>query len=165
MGRNCYKTLVVLMWLALPISAAEYRNVWEQLPSRMAVHFEANWRPNGYTSREGALELGLGIMAVMLLMFTLATLIIRALKPPAALPALLVAYVVVGFCWYGNHSIIKFNLQPRVAHSEWAGGDVLSSQSLDLRADASAREISQPSAEYCVLSFNRRRYAGNTACS
>ena len=48
------------MWLALPISAWEYWQVWDQLPTRMAVHFDANWQPNGYTSREGALELGLG---------------------------------------------------------------------------------------------------------
>ena len=104
------KAGVLLMWLALPISAWEYRSVWENLPARMAVHFDANWQPNGYTSRQGALELGLGIMTVMLMMFTLSTLIIQGLKPTAAWPALLIAYIVVGFCWYGNHSIVKFNL-------------------------------------------------------
>jgi hypothetical protein len=104
------KAGVLLMWLALPISAWEYRSVWEKLPARMAVHFDANWQPNGYTSRQGALELGLGIMTVMLMMFTLSTLIIQGLKPTAAWPALLIAYIVVGFCWYGNHSIVKFNL-------------------------------------------------------
>jgi hypothetical protein len=109
------KAGVLLMWLALPISAWEYRSVWEKLPARMAVHFDANWQPNGYTSRQGALELGLGIMAVMLVMFTLSTLIIQGLKPTAAWPALLIAYIVVGFCWYGNHSIVKFNLN---AHKE-----------------------------------------------
>src|SRR5438270_10196746 len=106
------------MWLGLPISAWEYRSLWEQLPARMAVHFDANWRPNGYTSRQGALELGLGIMAVMLVMFTVATLIIQAQKPSAAWPALLIAYVVVGFCWYGNHSIVKFNLAAQKGSSQ-----------------------------------------------
>jgi hypothetical protein len=106
------------MWLGLPISAWEYRSPWEQLPARMAVHFDANWRPNGYTSREGALELGLGIMAVMLVMFTVATLMIQAQKPSAAWPALLIAYVVVGFCWYGNHSIVKFNLDAQKGSSQ-----------------------------------------------
>jgi hypothetical protein len=113
MDRTWLKAGVLLMWLALPVSAWEYRSVWEQLPARMAVHFDANWRPNGYTSRQGALELGLGIMAVMLVMFTLSTLIMQVLKPSAAWPALLIAYVVVGFCWYGNHSIVKFNLNAR----------------------------------------------------
>jgi hypothetical protein len=84
----------------------------------MAVHFDANWQPNGYTSRQGALELGLGIMGVMLVMFTLATLIIHGLKPTAAWPALLIAYLVVGFCWYGNHSIVKFNLDAQKGSSQ-----------------------------------------------
>ena len=114
------------MWLALPISAWEYRSVWEQLPSRMAVHFDANWRPNGYTSRQGALKLGLTIMAVMLVIFTLSTLIILGLKPSAAWPALLIAYVVVGLCWYGNHSIVKFNLDAQKQSSQLS---VLISQS------------------------------------
>jgi hypothetical protein len=113
MNRTWFKAGVLLMWLALPISAWEYRSAWEQLPVRMAVHFDANWRPNGYTSRQGALELGLTIMAVMLVIFTLSTLLILGLKPSAAWPALLIAYVVVGFCWYGNHSIVKFNLYAR----------------------------------------------------
>ncbi len=86
MARTWYKTLVVLMWLALPTSAWDYWHVWDQLPARMAVHFDANWQPNGYTSREGALQLGLGIMLVMLVLFTVATLIVHALKPPAAWP-------------------------------------------------------------------------------
>ena len=47
----------------LPITALNYWRAWDQLPARMAVHFDANWQPNGYTSREGALMLGLGIMA------------------------------------------------------------------------------------------------------
>ncbi|HEX6824558.1 MAG TPA: DUF1648 domain-containing protein [Candidatus Sulfotelmatobacter sp.] len=110
MNRTWLKAGVLLMWLALPISAWEYRSVWEQLPARMAVHFDANWRPNGYTSRQGALELGLGIMGVMLVIFTLSTLILDGQKPAAAWSALLIGYVVVSFCWYGNHSIVKFNL-------------------------------------------------------
>lgn len=110
MPRNAYKLLVLLMWLMLPISAWSYWRVWDQLPARMAVHFNANWQPNGYTSREGAVELGLGIMFVMLVLFSIATLVIYAMKPAAAWPALLLSYVVIGFCWYGNYSIVNFNL-------------------------------------------------------
>jgi hypothetical protein len=128
MDRTWLKAGVLLMWLGLPISAWEYRSVWEQLPARMAVHFDANWRPNGYTSRQGALEFGLGIMAVMLVMFTLSTLILQRLKPSAAWPALLIAYVVVGFCWYGNHFIVKFNLNAQKGSSQLS---VLSFRNLD----------------------------------
>jgi Protein of unknown function (DUF1648) len=117
MARIWYKALVVLMWLALPTSAWCYWHVWEQLPGRMAVHFDANWQPTGYTSREGALQLGLGIMVVMLVLFTVATLLIYALKPPAAWPALVISYVVLGFCWYANYSIVNFNLNAQRAGS------------------------------------------------
>jgi hypothetical protein len=121
MKRDWYKPLVGLMWLVLPVTAGNYGQVWDQLPNRMAVHFDANWQPNGYTSREGAVMLGLGIMAVMLVLFTVAPLIVRALPPSASWPVLVLAYVVLGFCWFGNHSIVDFNLNARPAHSELVG--------------------------------------------
>jgi len=124
MNRAWYKPpvfLIVLMWLALPLSWMEYHQNWEQLPARMAVHFDADWRPNGFTSKQGALDLGLGIMTVMLILFTVAVLAVRALKPPAAWPALVISYVVLGVAWYGNHSIINFNLNAQPAHSELVG--------------------------------------------
>lgn len=98
------------MWLALPITSLDYWRAWDQLPARMAVHFDANWQPNGFTSRKGVLTLGLGIMGVMLIFFTIGSLISRALKPSASWMLLVVFYVSLGFLWYGNYSIIKFNL-------------------------------------------------------
>ena len=120
MNRDWYKGAVLLMWMALPTLAWNYWQVWDQLPERMAVHFDANWRPNGFTSREGAFQMGLGIMLVMLVVFTLVTLMVFYLKPAAGLSALIVAYVAVGFCWYGNYAIVEFNLKPS-AHSELVG--------------------------------------------
>jgi len=116
-----YTLATWLMWLALPITALTYRQVWDRLPMRMAVHFDANWQPNGYSSREGALYLGLGIMVFMLVLFTVAALIARAMKPSASWPILVVSYVVLGFCWFGNHSIVNFNLNAQPAHSELVG--------------------------------------------
>jgi len=110
MNRTWYKALVLLMWLSLPTSAWEYRHAWGQLPTRMAVHFDVNWQPNGYTSREGALTLGLGILAFMLVMLTVTALIVYAFKPSAGWPVLALSYVVLGICWYANHSIVNFNL-------------------------------------------------------
>jgi uncharacterized membrane protein len=98
------------MWISLLTSALNYWRVWDQLPARMAVHFDANWQPNGFTSKEASLELGLGIMAVVLVLFTVAGLIVHTLKPAAAWPMLDFFYVVVGLTWYGNYSIVKFNL-------------------------------------------------------
>ncbi len=117
MNRNWYKPLIAVMWLALPLTALNYWQAWDQLPQRMAVHFDANWQPNGYTSREGAIELGLGIMVVMLVLFTIATLAVCAVKPSSSWLVLIVSYIAVVFVWYGNHSMIEFNLNPP-AHSE-----------------------------------------------
>src|SRR3984957_12945854 len=105
MNGRWYKMLVALMWLALPITALNYWRNWDRLPMRMAVHFDANWQPNGYTSREGALELGLGIMVFMLIVSTVGSLTSHALKPAAAWPLLLVFYGTIGFLWFGNNSI------------------------------------------------------------
>ena len=64
--------------------------------------------------------MGLGIMLVMLVVFTIATLVVIYQKPSAGLGVLIVAYVALGFCWYGNYSIVAFNLKPP-AHSELVG--------------------------------------------
>lgn len=121
MNRCWHKLAILVMWLALPTSAWSYWHVWDQLPARMAVHFDANWHANGFTTREGALKMGLGILIFMLIVFTIATLLISYVKPLAVWPVLLISYVVVGFCWYGNYSIVKFNLKAQAAHSELVG--------------------------------------------
>jgi uncharacterized protein DUF1648 len=113
--RNWYKTLTWLMWLVLPITALNYWRVWDQLPARMAVHFDANWQPNGYSSREGALMLGVGIMATLLVLFTVGALAARALKPGASWPLLLAFYLTLALLWTGNHFIITTNLN-RMVH-------------------------------------------------
>lgn len=116
MKNGLCKALIVLMWLLFVSTALNYWRAWDQLPARMAVHFDANWQPNGFTSREGALELGLGIMAFLLLLFTIGALIALAMKPQAFWPMLVFFYVVLGVCWYGNYSIVRFNLDSAAAH-------------------------------------------------
>ena len=110
MKRTWFKRLVAMTWLVLPLSAWNYWHAWDKLPDRMAVHFNQNFEPNGYTSKKGSVELGLGIMVVMLVLFTVAALISYAAKPNAAWPVLIVFCVVLGFLWYGNYAIVKFNL-------------------------------------------------------
>jgi uncharacterized membrane protein len=110
MKRSWFKPLVAIAWLLLPVSAWSYWHVWDKLPARMAVHFDKNFEPNGFTSKQGSVELGLGIMAVILALFTVAALIAYAVKPNAAWPMMIVFYVVLGFIWYGNYSIVKFNM-------------------------------------------------------
>ena len=131
MNRNWFKTLTWMMWLVLPITALNYWSAWDQLPARMAVHFDANWRPNGYSTRENALMVGLGIMGFVLVVSTISLLVVHALKPAAAAWALLaVFYVTLAFTWYGNHSIIEFNLHPQPSRSGPAGLNYLAARNL-----------------------------------
>ena len=60
MERKLLFTAVVLAWLALPLTALNFSRAWDRLPQRIAVHFDADWQPNGWTSREGASTLALG---------------------------------------------------------------------------------------------------------
>ena len=91
------------MWLALPVTALSYLRVWDRLPARVAVHFDANWQPNGWTSRAGALWLGLGIIAFMLVVFTVAACAVRVNRPNAAWPVMIVFYLILtGLCLVNN---------------------------------------------------------------
>lgn len=71
MERKIFQAVIGLAWLALPLTAVKYWNAWDGLPMRVAVHFDANWQPNGWTSREGSLLLALGITAFLLAVFTI----------------------------------------------------------------------------------------------
>ena len=109
----------LLMWLALPLTALNYWRVWDRLPMRMAVHFDANWQPNGYTSREGALLLALGIIAFMLVLFTVASFAVRTNKPNSAWPLMVVFYVTLTVLCLVNNWIAQRNLQRQSPPSAW----------------------------------------------
>jgi uncharacterized protein DUF1648 len=118
---SAYKWLVVVMWLPLVTTALHYWRAWDRLPARMAVHFDANWQPNGYTSREGSLMLALGMLVFMQIVFTITALILLAQKPRAAWPMLVFCYLFLGIFWYANNWIVEFNLKAQPAHSELVG--------------------------------------------
>jgi hypothetical protein len=147
MSRTWYTPAIWLMWLVLPITALNYWQAWDHLPARMAVHFDANWQPNGYTSREGALTLGLGIMAFILVIFTVGGFILRAAKSSPAWPMLAFFYVVLGVAWYGNNRLIEFNLHrnDQPAHSEWIGSP-------------SRLQVTLTDSQFLTCICNRRRY-------
>jgi uncharacterized protein DUF1648 len=110
MNREFYKLAIWLMWLALPVTALNYWRAWDRLPMRMAVHFDINWRPNGYTSREGSLMFALGVMAFLLVVFTVAAYAVTVHKPGSAWPVLIVFYLVLGSFWFASNWIVKTNL-------------------------------------------------------
>jgi hypothetical protein len=135
MKKDWHKLAVLLLWLALPAMALKYWRVWDQLPLRMAVHFDANWQPNGFTSRQGSLMLSLGMLATMQVLFTITFFIVRAQKPGALWPMLLFSYVFLGFFWFANNWIVEFNLRPQPAHSELVGPNSPALTNSELKTD------------------------------
>jgi Protein of unknown function (DUF1648) len=113
MKRKLFAILTALMWLAVPFVALRYAQVWEQLPARMATHFNASGQANGWMPRETALYFGLGFTAFVLLIFTIIAVILLKQKadPDTSWFALLgFFYFMAGFTFYVNNSIIEHNL-------------------------------------------------------
>jgi Protein of unknown function (DUF1648) len=112
MNRKIYQSLTWLLWLALPLIGLRFWMVWNQLPPRMATHFNANWQPNGWMTREVALEFALGIAAFLLVIFTVTLLIAQKQKvtDAAAWALLAFSYLVVGFVCAGNSKVVGYNL-------------------------------------------------------
>ena len=113
MKRKLFAILTALMWLAVPLVALRYAQVWDQLPARMATHFNASGQANGWMPRETALYFGLGFTAFVLLIFTIVAVILLKQKaaPDTSWFALLgFFYFMDGFTVYVNNSIIEHNL-------------------------------------------------------
>src|SRR5258706_12164696 len=70
MNRRPFQFAIGLLWLSLSLVAIQYWCVWDQLPARMATHFNAAGQPNGWMSREVALEFDVGMVAFLMLVFT-----------------------------------------------------------------------------------------------
>jgi ABC-type maltose transport system permease subunit len=113
MERKLFQIVVGSTWLALPLTALNYWRAWDLLPARVAVHFDINWRPNGWTSREGSLMLALGTTAFLVVIFTIASYAMS--RTPVSTFAkwsmVVVFYVVLGFVYYVNNWIVDRNLR------------------------------------------------------
>jgi len=112
MERRLFIAALALAWVTLPLTALNYQRAWNRLPARMAVHFDASWRPNGWTSREGARTLALGMTAFLLLTFTLAGFFVgRAeVSMPSRWVMLAVFYFAIGILYFVNKWIVDRSL-------------------------------------------------------
>ncbi len=113
MNRKAFTILTALMWIALPLTALRYAQVWNQLPARMATHFNASGQPNGWMSRETSLYFGLGLTAFVLILFTVIALVImksKTMPDPIAFAMLGFFYLIVGVVFYANESVLRHNL-------------------------------------------------------
>ena len=112
---RCHHLAVWLMWIAVPFTAFDYWLAWDQLPARMAVHFNSDWRANGWASREAALGFTLGVVVFMLLVFTIASYVVRMQPVPEFMRWVLLTFfygVLVLVCAV-NHWVVRYNLSER----------------------------------------------------
>ncbi len=86
---------------------------------RMAVHFDASWRPNGWTSRGDSWVPALGITVLLLVVFTGCAYVVRTSAKPAltAWVLLIVFYLTIGFVSYLSNWVIEYNLRPLPQHA------------------------------------------------
>ena len=113
MNQRFYQSLTWLMWLALPLTALRFWLVWDQLPLRMATHFNAQWQPNGWMSRESAVAFALGTTALMLVVFTAILVVIYRQKSINAFSwaTLAFAYFMIAFLYIINGKVAGYNVR------------------------------------------------------
>ncbi len=112
MDRKPFSILTAMMWLALPLTALRYWQVWDELPARMATHFGANGQPNGWMPREVSFYLALGVTAFTLVAFTAIAYAIQKQNAPNAWSTAMLGFfsLVFGFLSYVNDSVLEHNL-------------------------------------------------------
>jgi hypothetical protein len=112
MNRTLYQTCTGLLWLALPLTALRYWQVWDRLPAFMATHFDIANRPNGWMTREVSFWFSLGLTAFMLVILTLVLYVARKKQAPQPLAWALLgfSYLVTGLIYAVNSAIIDYNL-------------------------------------------------------
>ncbi len=115
MNRRIFQLAIASLWLSLPLVALQYTRVWNQLPARMAMHFNAANQANGWMSRTQALNLAVGFMAFLLAIFTAILLYIGHHRVDKRVDAFF--WATLGFCALVlgtmievNRGIVSYNL-------------------------------------------------------
>jgi hypothetical protein len=113
MNRRSYKTLIALLWLAPLAMGLRYWQVWDQLPVRMASHFDAAGRANGWMPREAALYFDLGFLVFMAALFSTVLYVVQNKYPLAKLSWALLAFfhVEVWTLVYMLDSTLAYNIE------------------------------------------------------
>lgn len=112
MNRDRFHFFTWLLWLALPLMALRHWQVWDRLPASMAVHFNAANQPNGWMSRTASLSFDVGLLAILLSIFT--TILYfwhrQSAVTASSWAVLFFFYGFIGVICYIEESILEFNL-------------------------------------------------------
>jgi len=107
-----WKVSIAALWLALPLVLGRYLPAWDRLPARIATHFNAAGQPNGWMSRGNALIFPLGLLTLLLLLFT--AILGRVREPNArSWGVMALFYTVVAVVVQGADDVLRYNLDGR----------------------------------------------------
>jgi hypothetical protein len=117
-----FQFAIVLMWIALPLTALRYWMAWDQLPARMATHFDINGHANGWMSREASLEFALGLAVFTLAIFTVVAYVMHKSKTAGVVSWVMLGffYLVTGFIYFANCQVLNYNLAGSPIHLDLA---------------------------------------------
>jgi hypothetical protein len=117
-----FQFAVVLMWIALPLTVLRYWMAWDQLPVRMATHFDINGHANGWMSRETSLQFALGLAVFTLAIFTVVAYVMHKSKTAGVISWVMLGffYLVTGFIYFANCQVLDYNLAGRPIHLDLA---------------------------------------------
>jgi len=92
MSRGAYKILSAFLWLAPVAVCIRYWQLWDRLPSRMATHFDAAGRPNGWMTREMSMYWAVGFLVFIAATFFLVLIVVERKYPESKLSWVLLAF-------------------------------------------------------------------------
>jgi uncharacterized protein DUF1648 len=112
MNRKLFNGCTWLLWLALPLTALRFWQLWDSLPPVMATHFAASGQPNGWMPREQFFWFSLKLIAIVV---AVASVLIFLSHRKVRLDfsswtVLLFFYVMTGFVAFALDSTLKYNV-------------------------------------------------------
>ena len=112
MNRNLFRAFIGLLWAAPIVVAARYWQVWDQLPARMATHFDAAGRANGRMPRAESLYFSVGFVAILALVFFVILWFVEKKYPLAKLSWALLGFFYLEACVtvYLMNSMVDYSL-------------------------------------------------------
>jgi hypothetical protein len=117
MNRRFFQFATILLWLALPLVALQFRQAWDRLPARIVTHFNMANQPNGWMTRDQALNFILIMVGILLSVGTIALLASARRKVEVSHWALLGLFaVLMGFLLEVNRAILDYNLNGTPIH-------------------------------------------------
>jgi hypothetical protein len=121
MNRTYFKLAIALMWLALPLTALRYWRVWDQLPARMATHFDAAGSPNGWMTREASLIFALVLTTILLIVFSVILYLAQLRSTQGQFPWALLAFfgLIVAVIYRVNSSVVDHALTGAPVEVGW----------------------------------------------